>query len=287
MQKSKEPFFFSKQVAQANRFYIEGSLAKDNPIKVVCGGCEHTRPDYQIDRKDFPYYSIEFVARGKGVAVLNSKKYDLVPGTVFTYGPHVSQFITTAPKYPMVKYFIDFTGAGAKKILKRYISIPGTALRVSNPHEISGIFDDLIRHGSSDSPYRSLICSTLLEYLVLRIAETKVAEEIKLSRACITYQNCRQHIKENYVKLKSLQDISESCDIDNAYLCRLFKRFDTQSPYQYLMRLKMAFAAEYLQKPGILIKEIACELGFKDAFHFSRAFKKIFGVSPSSFRGLR
>lgn len=103
----------------------------------------------------------------------------------------------------------------------------------------------------------------------------------------ITYQNCRQHIKENFVTLNSLGLIADSCNIDHAYLCRLFKRFDTQSPYQYLTHFKMAFAARRLAEPGILVKEIAYTLGFGDPFHFSRVFKKVFSISPQSLKRLR
>ena len=53
------------------------------------------------------------------------------------------------------------------------------------------------------------------------------------------------------------------------------------------MNLKMALAAERLQQPGTLVKEVAYELNFDDPFHFSRVFKKVFGISPQSFKGLR
>jgi AraC-like DNA-binding protein len=75
--------------------------------------------------------------------------------------------------------------------------------------------------------------------------------------------------------------------IDHAYLCRLFKQFDTQSPYQYLLNLKMTYAADRFQKTGVLVKKVARELGFVDQFHFTRVFKKVFGIPPQSFKGLR
>jgi AraC-like DNA-binding protein len=132
-----------------------------------------------------------------------------------------------------------------------------------------------------------MLCSALLEYLFYRITETAVNQEAKVSQSIETYQRCRQYIKEHFVQLHNLQDIAQSCLIDPAYLCRLFQRLDTQSPYQYLIHLKMAFAAEELHKPDMLIKEIAHKLGFDDAFHFSRTFKNIFGVSPKAFKNLR
>lgn len=287
MKKTTEPEFFSKQVVQARRFYIEGNPSKDSPVKVVCGGCEHTTPDFIIDRKEFPYYSLEFISKGEGLALLNGKRFDLKPGVIFSYGPRISQFITVKPAHTMVKYFIDFTGSAAKQMLERYVSHVGTAVRTHRPDEITRLLDELIRHGLSDSPYRSLLCSTLFEYLLVRIAETTVTEETELGRGFLTYQVCRQHIKENFIRLNSLQDIADSCNIGSAYLCRLFKKFDTQSPYQCLIHLKMAYAAECLQEPGVLVKEIAFDLGFDDPFHFSRTFKKVFGISPQSFKRLR
>ena len=287
MKKPKEPEFFSKQVAQARRFYIEKSKTTDSRIKVVCGGREHTSPDFEINRDDFPYYSIEFVAKGAGFVTLEDRKYELKPGTIFSYGPGISQRITSIPERPMVKYFIDFTGGAVKQILKKHISPLGTAFYVNRPDEITKILDDLLNHGLSDSPHKSMICSILLEYLLYRIAEMTIHEKDSPSRAFVTYQSCREHIKQHLVTLNSLQDIADACTIDNAYLCRLFKRFDTQSPYQYLLNLKMAYAADRFQEAGVLVKEVAHELGFNDPFHFTRVFKKVFGISPQSFKGLR
>jgi len=42
-----------------------------------------------------------------------------------------------------------------------------------------------------------------------------------------------------------------------------------------------------LQDPETLVKEVAFELGFVDPFHFSRGFKRLFGLSPEAFRRLR
>ena len=74
--------------------------------------------------------------------------------------------------------------------------------------------------------------------------------------------------------------LAAACRLDAAYLCRLFRRFDHQSPYQFLMRLRMARAAELLQDANRLVKQVAHELRFSDPYHFSRAFKRVYGVPP-------
>ena len=75
--------------------------------------------------------------------------------------------------------------------------------------------------------------------------------------------------------------------MNSSYLCRLFRHYDKQSPYQYLLRLKLNIAAERLQKPGGLVKQVAKDIGFTDQFHFSRVFTSVFGLSPTAFRSLR
>jgi AraC-like DNA-binding protein len=287
MGKAREPEYYSKQVTQARRFYIQRSNGDDSRFKIVGGGCEYAAPDYKIDRKDFPHYCLEFVAKGEGSVKLNDSFYKLKAGSVFSYGPGISQRITTVPEKPMIKYFVDFTGSSVRQILKKHISPLGTAIQINRPDEIARLWDELLNHGLSDSPYKSRICSILLEYLIYRIAEMAVIEKNGPSRVYLTYQNSRQYIKDNFLALNSLSDIAGACGIDHAYLCRLFRRFDTQSPYQYLLSLKMAYAADKFREPGVLVKEIAQKLGFTDQFHFTRVFKKFFGISPQSFKGLR
>jgi AraC-like DNA-binding protein len=274
-------------VLKAQRFYLDVQGLKRPGLTVVCGGCEHCEPDFCIDREDFPYYSIECVARGQGELVLAGKHYSLLAGTVFAYGPKTPHVITTHPKDRLVKYFVDFSGSKALSILREYELAPGTATHVHSPTQVLRIFDDLIGNGQSAGRLAGEICATLLKVLVLKVAETSVSYDFKGTAAFATYQTCCEYIQENCLRLQSLSEIAEACHIDEAYLCRLFKRFGDVSPYKYLMRLKMNVAAARLQSPDAMIKEVAYALGFSNPFHFSRAFKKAFGISPGAFRRLR
>jgi AraC-like DNA-binding protein len=54
----------------------------------------------------------------------------------------------------------------------------------------------------------------------------------------------------------------------------------------FLQRLKMNRAAAMLESGHLLVREVADLLGM-DAFHFSRVFKRIHGLSPSTFASER
>ena len=283
----KEPDFFSAQVQKANRFYLDAHSRKHHALQVVCGGCEHCWSNYRIDRSDFPFYSIEFVARGKGTVILKDAEYKLYAGRIFSYGPGIAHVITSEADDPLVKYFVDFIGPDAPRMLRKFGPTLGCAIQVASPVVILQIFENLIKNGQTDSPYTLLLCRAILEQLIFKIAETSIFEHQRTKTSFYTYQNSREVIEKNFLTLHSLDQIAEECNIDSAYLCRLFKRFGNRSPYQYLMRMKMNLAAQKLQSTNSSVKEIAFELGFNDPFHFSRVFKRIFGIPPSAFKNLR
>jgi AraC-like DNA-binding protein len=281
------PEFFSPQVREARRFYLDLVPPPGQPLAVVCGGFEYSTPDYAIDRAGFPYFAIELVARGKGTLVLAGQEVLLLPGTVFAYGPDVPHRITTAAADPLAKYFVNFSGRRAARLLHRHALPPGSSGRVFAPGEIERIFEDLLRNGLKSTRLTPQACAALLEYLVLKIAESRSTWQAAQSPAFATYERCRQQIEAHSARLTGLAEIARKCHVTPAYLCRLFRRYDHQSPYQFLLRLKMNLAAGALQNPGVLVKQVAAELGFDDPFHFSRAFKSVLGLSPEKFRRMR
>src|SRR5262245_47576984 len=95
------PAFVSAQVTDARRFYLNLKPRATTGLTVVCGGWEECTPDYTIDRKTFPFPSLEFVAAGRGELLLAGKRHELSPGTLFTYGPGVSHRIRTSADAPL------------------------------------------------------------------------------------------------------------------------------------------------------------------------------------------
>ncbi|MEI6351731.1 MAG: AraC family transcriptional regulator [Verrucomicrobiota bacterium] len=283
MDSNKQPDFFSLQIANARRFYAAPKNSRGAPLAVISGGLEQCAPEYEIHRATFPYFGIEFVAQGRGKLILGGKSYELAAGTLFSYGPGISQDIVSDPGEPLVKYFVDFSGKQAAALLERCGQTPGQVVQTSAPGEVLAVWDDLIRNGLRETPFGPRIGVVLLEYLLLKITETAIPYGSSGTPAFASYRRCRQWIEDRFLRLASLGQIGAECHIDPAYLCRLFRRFDHQSPYQYVMRLKMRHATQRLQSPGIVIKQVADEVGFEDPAHFSRVFKKIEGLSPAQF----
>lgn len=282
-----EPEFFSKAVATARRFYLDLTPPRKGALSVVCGGLEHCAADYAVHRQTFPYYSIEYVASGAGQLFLRHKPYKLEPGTIFSYGPGIPHDITGEARSPLVKYFVDFSGKRGAGLLRSCRLEPGKVTRVFPVHTLTTLFDELILSGMEAGRGNAHLCAKLLECVSLKIAKASGPVKGTETLAFATYQRCRRRIEQGYPNLTNLEQVSTECGADKAYLCRLFRRYDQQSPYQFLLRLKMNHAAERLQEAGLLVKQAAEEVGFADPFHFSRVFRRTLGVSPAAFRNLR
>ena len=58
-----------------------------------------------------------------------------------------------------------------------------------------------------------------------------------------------------------------------------------KTPSEFFMQYKLNTAAKLLLEGKLNVSEIAMKTGFSTLPHFSKAFKKQFGVSPSKYEG--
>ncbi|MHA3774657.1 helix-turn-helix domain-containing protein [Verrucomicrobiota bacterium sgz303538] len=280
---SSRPSFVSTQVSEARRYFLNLTPKRGRLITVVCGGCERVRPDYVVRRQTFPFLAIEFVAEGEGELELAGRKYSLRPGMAFAYGPDAAHVIHSDPARPMLKYYVDFSGTEGERLLAASPLGGWRAVQLSSLEEVVELFELLQREGASESTFGAQICAALIPALLLKITERALPGGIAEPRALATYRRAKKWIEDNCLQARTAEEVAAACHLDTAYLCRLFKRFGHTTPYRFLTRQKMNRAADLLLDRGMLVKEAAAELGFSDAFQFSRAFKRVYGLPPERF----
>jgi AraC-like DNA-binding protein len=277
----------SQQVSGGRYFFLKLAPARASRFTLILGGCETCNVDYLVRRSAFVYYGLEYVAEGAGRVRLNGREAGLAPGTVFAYTPETDCVISTDPARPMVKYFLCLAGADVPMRLARAGVALGKARTLAAHAEVRNGFEDLIREGQHHGRLVARLCAARLEVLLLKIEDLTMHPAPHGDAAEELFLRCKALIDVRAEKLVALGDIAAAIGIKPTSVCRLFRRFQGTSPYQYLLRRKMIQAAEYLVETGGLVKEAAQRVGFADPYHFSRCFKAIHGVSPRQLREYR
>jgi AraC family transcriptional regulator len=92
------------------------------------------------------------------------------------------------------------------------------------------------------------------------------------------------YVRARFLERPSLRELGDVAGVSPGHFSREFRRLYGMSAAQYLRRLRLEWAAERLRKPDDPLAEIASAAGFADQSHFTRRFKRQFGVTPAAFR---
>ena len=82
----------------------------------------------------------------------------------------------------------------------------------------------------------------------------------------------------------NLEHYSSYFGVHKATLARHFRRFTGMTFYHWVIEERYRAAKEMLENNKLLVKEICKSIGIRDQHHFSREFKRRFGLSPLEYR---
>ncbi len=270
-------------VKNAKYFYFDNPKKQNKNLAILCGGYEQCEPDFEISRTTFPFFAIVYIISGKGIFTLHSKSYPLHTGTISAFSPNVPYIYTSDSQNPMEQIFIIFTGARAKALLKTSTLTDNSVVTVSNPQAVVTVLKQILENGFSQNEHAQEICSNYLISLLLELTNTKNSSHIDKASFC-NFQKCKHYLENNFANINSSSQLAKQCCLDIRYIARLFRKYENKRPYEYLTQLKMNKAANLLIATKLNINQVARMTGIEDAYHFSRIFKKRFGISPTEYR---
>lgn len=94
-------------------------------------------------------------------------------------------------------------------------------------------------------------------------------------------QRIRDYMETHYQEKISLDQIAANMYLSSYYISKIFKSETGDTPINFLISLRMKKARELLDADqDSSIQEVAAAVGYEDAYHFSKLFKKYYGLSP-------
>jgi AraC-like DNA-binding protein len=231
---------------------------------------------------EHPFVKILFQTHGISHFEQNGRHIVLMPGDCLAYDvscPHtiVSPSLTRHEVVIVPKELLRERGFRSAKMLACKLSARAGTGRIAYDF-VHAAFDEAAKL----SPYNAIgVADSLIDLLLLPLREAdamfdRVGPEAMYVRA---QGFIREHLRDPDL---CIDQISMALGCTKRYLHMLFSdRGMTVSDYIWQARLQHC-RQELETQPGKTITDVAFSWGFSSSSHFSRVFRKYFGISPSS-----
>jgi AraC family transcriptional regulator len=97
-------------------------------------------------------------------------------------------------------------------------------------------------------------------------------------------RQARDLVNDRFAENLSLDDIAATVKVHPSHLARVFRQQYGCSIGEYTRQLRLDHARHELSTSEASLLEIAVASGFSDQSHFSKAFKRHTGLTPTEFR---
>lgn len=242
----------------------------------------HPRHSYGPAIRD--HYLIHFVTSGKGRFYSGDQVYTIGENQCFLICPNDISYYEADDQEPWDYWWVGFNGVRALPYLDQIsLTRQQPVADLQDMPYIIQCMEELVSASAilRGSEMRMLGCLYLL--LSKLLEESKRPDYHTLQDDYI--QKAVLYMEMNHERQISILDIANHCCLNRSYFSNLFKEKRGCSPQSYLQSYRINQAcAMLLHNPTMSVQHIGHSVGYQDQLVFSKAFKKVIGLSPSAYR---
>lgn len=241
------------------------------------------------------FIELSIVLKGTIKYKIDDNFYTIQKGQLLVFNPGVYHCEETEDNAFIEELHLGITGIKIEDFPKDFIPLKGMNSMVKMEKHYENFYKICEEMNEEQKKnqcgYDLMLKSMAMQLLVLMLRETstvlddKEKEDIKLSFESSEKQNIvdtiSTYMEENYNKDISLEKISKNMYLSPVYISKIFKEETGASPINHLIKIRLAKAKELLEEGELSVKAVAKEVGYDDAYHFSKIFKKYYGNPPS------
>lgn len=243
------------------------------------------------------FTEITFILSGKAQYCVEGNIYSVKAGDLLICNSGINHNnIVVNEKEPTTEFFVGFTDFHFK-------NMPSNSFNLKNGdyilHTDNKLRQELIKYchamlaenETNQVGKYFMIKANLIQFLLLIIRQnvepSHHQESYHFDSHFKSYavNQIISYLDAHYSEKISLDGIAQNMYLSSVYISKIFKEETGESPISYLIKIRLEKAKEMLVSADYdSIKKIANLVGYEDAYHFSKLFKKYYGVSPLHFR---
>lgn len=133
-----------------------------------------------------------------------------------------------------------------------------------------------------------LIETSVIQLMLLLVQSQFISETILVDKVSKRDREMAEGVKEyitrTYLGDHTIADLAKQFGTNTSKLMSQFKKNFGVSIFEYISELKMDYAKRLLLDEGYFVSDVSRKVGYKNPHHFSVAFKRKHGISPSQLR---
>lgn len=225
------------------------------------------------------------VEDGEGELFYEGKQYDLKAGDVVFIDCRKAYSHSTNQNLWSLKW-CHFYGASMSAIFEKYRERGGKpAFHPEKPQAFSDLLSELYTLAASADYIRDMrINEKLGALLTLLMEQSWHPEDGTLSKKRMELEKVKEYLDEHFTEKITLDELSEQFFINKYYLTRIFKDTYGSTISHYVLTKRITRAKQLIRFSDMTMDEIAETVGMNDANYFSRAFRKVEGISPTEYQ---
>jgi AraC-like DNA-binding protein len=260
--------------------------------------------DHRLTSSYHDYLELAVICEGRGCFVVENQRYPVAPGDVLVVGSRESHLMEAARGQVLKAASLHFRpelihapggsaldfeylrpfhhrGAGFSHRIARGCLPEGLVLdRLARIHQAMQA-----RDGSYPLVVKTYLNDILLE--LNRHCGHRSGPAIARAQRVRDFERLREvfsHVRKNCREPVSLRQLARMAHMSPNYFCRFFKAVTGHTLTEYVLRLRVDLAMEFLSNSAMSVTEIAYASGFSSHSYFDRVFKRLKGVTPLEYR---
>jgi AraC-like DNA-binding protein len=247
---------------------------------------------------DHDYAELAYILSGKGKYIVDDMEYDVEAGDLVICNPGVKHTHLVINKdEPTIEFIAGFNDFHFINMATNSIELKDGTCVLHTTAELKQklmihCYDMIAEKESCNMSKYFMIKAHLMQMLLLVMREIYRDDNFEQSQCSFESYNKNYAVKqiinylnENYNEKISLEQIAHNMYLSPVYISKIFKEETGESPINYLIKIRLEKARDILLKSNDnSIKSIANQVGYDDVYHFSKLFKKYYGISPLYYR---
>ena len=249
-----------------------------SPLAFRIFGYERYKPGKRVVRSVRPYI-VRYVVGGRGR--FNGKP--LQRGDCYLSVPGQKYVIESDVDEPLVHYWFELIGSKAPLYVERIFGAAQPCIiRLTGIEHYEATFSSLLFCDLTSRKLSTYLYSVFFDLLSLHQNEQEEASAI--SSPMMMYLEAVEYIESHLNRQIKVTDLCERLHIVPDYLYKIFKRYSGMSTQEYIANSKMHVAAILLASHEHSIADIADMVGYADQGQLTKAFRRVYGMTPSAYR---